>query len=351
MTSILFAAASVFAADGDWQSQLKFLDRTARASRLGDGTYRLDSSGSVKTIAKQAMRSETASPLVDALFALAQSEAAEAQVKELRDSAYNHGNPIPCDCYVTGVKWPFVWTRDSAYSIDLALGWLDPPRARRTLEFKLSGVRVKSAPQGLYVVQDTGSGGSWPISTDRVAWFLGARHLLDDAAFADTIRDIVKVTATALDKGHKLLLAGNGGSAADAQHLAGEMLSRLYYDRAPAAAIALTTDTSVLTAIGNDYGYDRVFERQIFGLGCPGDVFVAISTSGRSPNILRAIDAAREKRIITVGFTGRNGGEMSSRCDFCLHAPSDSTPLIQQIHITAGHIICGIVEERLFPRS
>jgi len=174
---------------------------------------------------------------------------------------------------------------------------------------------------------------------------------IDDPTFADAISDIVEVTATALDKGHKLLLAGNGGSAADAQHLAGEMLSRFHYDRAPAAAIALTTDTSVLTAIGNDYGYDRVFERQIFGLGCPGDVFVAISTSGRSPNILRAIDAAREKRIITVGFTGRNGGEMSSRCDFCLHAPSDSTPLIQQIHIAAGHIICGLVEERLFPRS
>jgi len=174
---------------------------------------------------------------------------------------------------------------------------------------------------------------------------------IDDPTFADAIRDIVEVTATALDKGHKLLLAGNGGSAADAQHLAGEMLSRLYYDRAPAAAIALTTDTSVLTAIGNDYGYERLFERQILGLGCAGDVFIAISTSGRSANILRAIDAARQKRILTVGFTGRTGGEMSSRCDICLHAPSDSTPLIQQIHITAGHIICGLVEERLFPRG
>jgi len=174
---------------------------------------------------------------------------------------------------------------------------------------------------------------------------------IDDPAFADAISDIVEVTATALDKGHKLLLAGNGGSAADAQHLAGEMLSRLYYDRAPAAAIALTTDTSVLTAIGNDYGYERLFERQILGLGCAGDVFVAISTSGRSANILRAIDAAKTKKIITVGLTGRTGGEMSSRCDICLHAPSDSTPLIQQIHITAGHIICGLVEERLFPRG
>jgi len=107
----------------------------------------------------------------------------------------------------------------------------------------------------------------------------------------------------------------------------------------------------VLTAIGNDYGYERLFERQILGLGCAGDVFIAISTSGRSANILRAIDAARQKRILTVGFTGRTGGEMSSRCDICLHAPSDSTPLIQQIHITAGHIICGLVEERLFPRG
>src|SRR5215467_11281477 len=138
---------------------------------------------------------------------------------------------------------------------------------------------------------------------------------IDDPAFAEVI-------ATALDKGHKLLLAGNGGSAADAQHLAGEMLSRFYYDRPPAAAIALTTDTSVLTAIGNDYGYEKLFERQILGLGCAGDVFIAISTSGRSPNILRAVDAARDKRIVTVGFTGRTGGEMASRCDFCLHAPA-----------------------------
>jgi D-sedoheptulose 7-phosphate isomerase len=173
---------------------------------------------------------------------------------------------------------------------------------------------------------------------------------IDDPEFIAVVREIVEVTANAIGNGCKLLLAGNGGSAADAQHLAGEMLSRLNYDRAPAAALALTTDTSVLTAIGNDYGYDRLFERQILGLGSPGDVFMAISTSGRSPNILRAIDAAREKRIVTVGFTGRTGGEMPLRCDLCLRAPSDSTPLIQQIHITAGHIICGLVEERLFPR-
>ena len=174
---------------------------------------------------------------------------------------------------------------------------------------------------------------------------------MDDPAFCRAIADIAEVAINALRNGGKLLLAGNGGSAADAQHIAGEMLSRLNYDRAPAAAIALTTDTSVLTAIGNDYGYERIFERQILGLGCPGDVLIAISTSGRSPNILRAISAGREKSLAIVGFTGRTGGEMAARCDLCLLAPSESTQLIQQIHITAGHIICGLVEEWLFPRA
>src|ERR1700751_2260332 len=177
------------------------------------------------------------------------------------------------------------------------------------------------------------------------------RAAIDDPAFTGVIRDIVEIAANALRSGGKLLLAGNGGSAGDAQHLAGEMLSRLNYDRAPAAEIALTTDSSVLTAIGNDYGYDRVFERQILGLGCSGDVLIAISTSGRSPNILRAISAGREKQLTIVGFTGRTGGGMAMRWDMCLQAPSDSTPLIQQIHITAGHIICGLVEECLFPRG
>jgi D-sedoheptulose 7-phosphate isomerase len=174
---------------------------------------------------------------------------------------------------------------------------------------------------------------------------------LDDPAFAIAIVDIVEAIADALGHGRKLLLAGNGGSAADVQRLAGEIVSRMNYDRAPAAALALTTDSSVITAIGNDYGYDRVFERQILGLGCSGDVFIAISTSGRSPNILRAIEAARRRLMVIVGLTGRTGGEMTSNCDLCLRAPSDSTPLIQQIHITAGHIICGLVEERLFPRA
>jgi D-sedoheptulose 7-phosphate isomerase len=174
---------------------------------------------------------------------------------------------------------------------------------------------------------------------------------IDDPAFCRAIADIAEMCAKVLRDGGKLLLAGNGGSAGDAQHIAGEMLSRLNYDRAPAAAIALTTDSSVLTAIANDYGYERVFERQILGLGRAGDVLIAISTSGRSPNILRAIGAARERGLAVVGFTGRNGGEMVARCDLCLRAPSEATPLIQQLHITAGHIICGLVEQSLFPRT
>ena len=177
-----------------------------------------------------------------------------------------------------------------------------------------------------------------------------------DAAIADpefvaTIAAIVDRVADALAAGHKLLLAGNGGSAADAQHIAGEFLSRLNYDRGPLAAVALTTDSSVMTAIANDYGYEQLFERQVLGLGRPGDVLITISTSGRSPNILRALRAARRSGLAAIGFTGRGGGDMPALCDLCLRAPSDSTPLIQQLHITAGHILCGLVEARLFPRD
>jgi D-sedoheptulose 7-phosphate isomerase len=172
----------------------------------------------------------------------------------------------------------------------------------------------------------------------------------DDAQLRRSLAAIADCMTRTFRAGGKVLLAGNGGSAADAQHIAAEFLSRFKLDRSPLPAIALTTDSSVLTAIGNDYGYDKVFERQILGLGAAGDVFIAISTSGRSPNILRAITAAKEKQLVVVGFTGNAGGEMKSCCDICLRAPSDSTPLIQQIHITAAHIICGLVEARLFPR-
>jgi D-sedoheptulose 7-phosphate isomerase len=173
---------------------------------------------------------------------------------------------------------------------------------------------------------------------------------IGDPGFAVMVAAIAERIADALSDGGKLLVAGNGGSAADAQHIAGEFLSRLHYDRAPLPAVALTTDGSVLTAIGNDYGYEQVFERQVLGLGRPGDVFVAISTSGRSPNILRALAASRRLGLLTVGLTGMSGGMMKESCDLCLCVPSDSTPIIQQLHITAAHIICGLVESRLFPR-
>jgi D-sedoheptulose 7-phosphate isomerase len=174
---------------------------------------------------------------------------------------------------------------------------------------------------------------------------------IDDPQFVATLEKIADRIGSALADGRKLLLAGNGGSASDAQHIAGEFLSRLNYDRAPAAAIALAADGAVMTAIGNDYGYEQLFERQVRGLGQPGDILVGISTSGRSPNILRALDAARAGGLAAIGLTGRTGGDMPGRCDLCLFVPSDSTQLIQQVHITVGHIICGLVEERLFPRS
>jgi D-sedoheptulose 7-phosphate isomerase len=170
-----------------------------------------------------------------------------------------------------------------------------------------------------------------------------------DANLRAQIHDIAEVITAAFRGGHKLMIAGNGGSAADAQHIAGEFLSRLNFDRNPLPAIALTTDSSVLTAIGNDYGFDRTFERQVRGLGRPGDVFIAISTSGRSPNVIAALKAAREEGLTTIGFTGSGAnGLMQPLCDHCLAAPAEETPLIQQVHIVAAHAICSLVERSLF---
>jgi D-sedoheptulose 7-phosphate isomerase len=174
----------------------------------------------------------------------------------------------------------------------------------------------------------------------------------DDPKLRTAIQAIADVITAAFRAGHKLLIAGNGGSAADAQHIAGEFLSRLNFDRNPLPAIALTVDTSVLTAVGNDYGFERVFERQVRGLGQPGDVFIAISTSGRSPNVVAALKAAREGGLTTVGFTGTAAnGTMQPLCDHCLAAPSAETPQIQQIHIVAAHAICGLVERDLFSKA
>src|SRR6201993_5077517 len=171
-----------------------------------------------------------------------------------------------------------------------------------------------------------------------------------DRALLEAMMAIADVMIDALKSGGKIMIAGNGGSAADAQHIAGEFLSRLNFDRNPLPAIALTTDSSVLTAIGNDYGFDRTFERQVRGLGQPGDVFIAISTSGRSANVIAALKAARERGLTTIGFTGTAGASaMQSLCQYCLAAPAAETPLIQQIHIVAAHAICGLVERDLFP--
>ena len=171
----------------------------------------------------------------------------------------------------------------------------------------------------------------------------------DDPAAQDILHTMAAAVTASMRAGNKLMVAGNGGSAADAQHIAGEFISRLMFDHAPLPALALTTDTSALTATGNDYGYDHVFERQVLGLGRPGDVFLAISTSGNSPNVVRALEAARARGITTLGFSGGNGGAMAMLCDHVLRAPSAWTPVIQQIHITAAHILCALVERAMFP--
>ncbi|MBI3436018.1 MAG: SIS domain-containing protein [Proteobacteria bacterium] len=165
-----------------------------------------------------------------------------------------------------------------------------------------------------------------------------------DPALRGAILASAQAIARALRAGGKVMLAGNGGSAADAQHIAAEFLSRFRRERAPMAAMALTTDTSVLTAIGNDFGFEAVFARQVHAHGRKGDVLIAISTSGRSPNIIAALEAARAIGVVGIGFTGM-GGDMAARCDIVLAAPGEDTALVQQLHIVAAHAICGLVED------
>lgn len=173
----------------------------------------------------------------------------------------------------------------------------------------------------------------------------------DQPQYRIAMAAIAEAIIVALRAGKKLLVAGNGGSASDAQHIAGEFVARLMYDRAPMAAIALTTDSSVITAAANDYGYERVFERQVLALGQPGDVFMGISTSGQSANVLRAFDAAQAKGLVSIGLTGSQGGLMRDKCALLLEAPSGRTAFIQQIHSVAGHIICALVEQAMFPNG
>lgn len=169
----------------------------------------------------------------------------------------------------------------------------------------------------------------------------------DDAAIG-AIAEAAQAAVDAFKRGNKLLVAGNGGSAADAQHVAGELVNRLNFDRPALPAIALTTDTSVLTSIANDSGYEHVFSRQVEALGAKGDMFFGISTSGDAKNVLNAFHMCREKGLFSVGLTGESGGKTAGLCDICIRAPARETPLVQECHVLVCHIFCGLVEETLF---
>ena len=172
--------------------------------------------------------------------------------------------------------------------------------------------------------------------------------IAEDPKLMSVIIKIAEIIIEAYRNGKKVILFGNGGSAADAQHITAELVGKYYLDRDPLPAVALTTNTSSLTAIGNGYSLDIVFTRQLKALGQKGDVVIGISTSGNSENVIQAFKVAREMGLITVGFTGKSGGKLRSVADHCLCIPSDDTPRIQEGHITIGHIICEIVERELF---
>lgn len=174
------------------------------------------------------------------------------------------------------------------------------------------------------------------------------QRLLDSPALMQQVTDMGHLLIDCYEAGNKILVAGNGGSAADAQHIVAEFVSRFNFDRPGLPALALTTDSSILTAVGNDYGYEQLFRRQLEANGVAGDIFLGISTSGNSPNILAALQAAREKGITSFGLTGESGGRMRELCDHCLCVPSDCTPRIQEAHILIGHTLCAMVEVALF---
>ena len=178
-----------------------------------------------------------------------------------------------------------------------------------------------------------------------------AQAVAQDSTLHAALADAAQATADALKAGCKLMIAGNGGSAADAQHLAAEFVSRLVENRPALRAIALTTDTSILTAVGNDYGYEHVFARQIEGLGQAGDIFMGISTSGNSPSVLRALEVCRSMGIATFGLTGGTSGKMQPLCDYLIVIPSDVTMYIQQAHLALEHIFCMMVERHYFSQA
>ena len=172
--------------------------------------------------------------------------------------------------------------------------------------------------------------------------------MLADEVLLSTLETAAGSCIGCLQHGGKVLLAGNGGSAADAQHIAGELVSRFAFDRPGLPAIALTTDSSILTAIGNDYGYEKLFSRQVQAHGNKGDVFIGYSTSGKSPNILRAFEEARSRGLVCIGLTGNRNGPMRELCDHLLEVPSGDTPKIQEGHLVLGHILCGLIENAMF---
>lgn len=189
-----------------------------------------------------------------------------------------------------------------------------------------------------------------PTVTDSLQESLSVKQaILENRVLLETITIVAGALSDALRRSRKVLFFGNGGSAADAQHLAAELVGRFERDRRALPAIALTTDTSTLTAISNDYSYESVFTRQLEGLGSAGDVAVAISTSGRSPNVLSAVRKARAMRLVTVGMTGSGGKELAAAVDHCICVPSERTSRIQEAHILIGHILCEIVEQMLEP--
>lgn len=175
--------------------------------------------------------------------------------------------------------------------------------------------------------------------------------ILNDEKILKIISTVASLFVDTYKNDRKILFAGNGGSAADAQHIAGELVSRFYFDRPGLPAIALTTDTSILTAIGNDYSYDKIFSRQIQANGIPGDIFFGISTSGNSKNILNGIIESKKMGITSIGLTGKYGGKMKDLCDYCICVPSEETPRIQESHLLIEHIICAIVEEEIFGKN
>ena len=177
------------------------------------------------------------------------------------------------------------------------------------------------------------------------------QQLLEDEKIIGTLTDCVTVIVDAFTKGNKVLFCGNGGSAADAQHLAAEFSGRFYIDRDALPAEALHCNTSYLTAVGNDYSYDVIYSRIIKGIGNKGDILIGLSTSGNSANVVKAFEMAKQKEMITIGFTGFTGGAMKEISNYLLNVPSTDTPRIQESHILLGHIICELVEARLFGKS